>query len=141
MLSTTHDQGGEDCSVTRILLLPSSSMPLSQGIDLMVGELQVYDVNTVPLHHTAEELDRITAHASDALRKGDLEGVHTFLEKAVDTMREAILILRLLCIIERNQLPGYVLDHLVQTRELIQQAMNEARSALNTTRSGHSSAA
>jgi hypothetical protein len=141
MLSITRQLGSPDMPITRIFPLPTPAMPVSRGIEIMVSELQPYDVNTVHLHHTAQQLDMITASASHALHHGDLAGVHRSLEEAVNTMREAILILKLLCIIERNQLPGYVLEHLILTRELIQQAMNQASVALNQTAFGYSSAA
>jgi hypothetical protein len=61
-----------------------------------------------------------------------MAGVRHFLQEAVNTMREAVLILKLVCIMERNLLPGYVLEHLNLTREFIQRTMNEACAALST---------
>jgi hypothetical protein len=141
MLSITREHSSPDMPVTRIIPLPNPAMPVSRGIDIIVSELQAYDVNAAYLHQTAQQLDSITTYASNALRHGDMAGVHHSLEEAVNTMREAIIILKLLCIIERNQLPGYVLEHLILTRELIQKAMNEASTALNQAAFGYSSTA
>lgn len=126
---------------TKVVRLPSPSMSISQGINAIVCELQLFDINTIPLHCAAQELDMITASASNALEHGDVAGVHHFLEEAINTMREAVLILKLLCIMERNQLPGDVLDHLSSTRDIIQQAMNDAGAVLCKGEYGYSSTA
>ncbi len=127
--------------VTRIVPLPSPSLPVSQGIDIIVDELEDLEVNTMQLHETAQKLDFLTIRASEALHRGDMTGVQVSLGDAVNTMREAIVILKLLCIIERNRLPGDILDHLVMTREFVQKAMTETSTLLYSRKSAYSSAA
>jgi hypothetical protein len=130
MPSIARETADPELTVTRIVPLPSPSVPVSCGIDMIVSELRTYDVNTAHLHEAAQQLDAITTRASKALYDKDITGVHHFLEEAINTMREAILILKLLCIIERDHLPGDVFEHLVATRELIQRVMNEAYATL-----------
>jgi hypothetical protein len=140
MLSITR-VSSPDLPVTRIVPLPSPSLPVSQGIDIVVEELESLEVNTMQLHETAQKMDFLTTRASEALHRGDMAGVQVSLGEAVNTMREAIVILKLLCIIERNRLPGHILEHMVMTREFIQQAMAETSTLMYSRKSVYSSAA
>jgi hypothetical protein len=140
MLSMICEQHrGSDISVTRVFPVPCPSMPLSRGIDVIVDELQACKINSGHLQYTAQQLDSISICASKALHHGDLPEVRNLLKQAINTMREAILILKLLCVMERARLPGYVLEHLILTREIIQQTMNEAIVALDEKTCGYSS--
>jgi len=121
-------------SGTRIIPLPSMSMPVSWGIDAIISELDCCGIDTMSLRHTARKLDSITSRGSIALQKGEIARVYHFLEEAIATLREAHLTLKLMCITERNHLPGYVFDHLTVTREIIEHAMEDARIALGEKR-------
>jgi hypothetical protein len=47
-------------------------MPISWGLDALVGELQLFEVNTVPLHRSAQHLDMCITSAGKALEHGDI---------------------------------------------------------------------
>ncbi|MDD1678776.1 MAG: hypothetical protein LUO93_06280 [Methanomicrobiales archaeon] len=141
MLSIPLDSGTTGAPVTRVFPLPTPSMPVSRGIDAIVFELQEYQVNTIHLRHASQQLDQITVGAAIALQKGDTAGVYRSLEDALFTMREAILTLKLLGIMERNQLPRDVLNHLALIRQIIQEAMSETGTILARRKIGYSSTA
>jgi hypothetical protein len=76
MLSMICEQHrGSDISVTRVFPVPSPSMPLSRGIDVIVDELQACKINSGHLQYTAQQLDSISICASKALHHGDLPEV------------------------------------------------------------------
>jgi hypothetical protein len=63
-------------SVTRVVLLLSSSMLVSQGIDPIISALEEFEIETIPLRHMARKLDSITTRASIALKGGYVSGVY-----------------------------------------------------------------
>ena len=120
----------ESMTITKVIPLPSESMPVSWGIDTLISELEDFDVDTDPLRHSSQKLDDITLRASNALQYGDHASVYRLLDEAVVTLREAQLNLKLMCIMERNHLPSHVVEHLHFTREIIEDAMEDAKMTL-----------
>jgi hypothetical protein len=56
-------------------------------------------------------------------------------------MREVQLNLKLMAIMERNRLPGYVLDHLTLIREIIQRTLCEVDMVLGEKKGPYSTTA
>ncbi len=110
---------------TRIVRVPSPSMPISTGIENLIQELEYHDLDASSLKGLSSKLSYQTTTAAEALHNGDMHQVSLSLQEAHGTLREAIISLKLVRITTKNRIPAYVADHLLLMKSLIERALDD----------------
>ncbi|MDD1672495.1 MAG: hypothetical protein LUO82_05805 [Methanomicrobiales archaeon] len=110
---------------TRIVRVPSPSMPISMGIESIIQELEYYDLDASPLKGIPLKLSCQITTAAGALQVGDRYQVNLSLREAHSTLREATIALKMVRITTKNRMPTYVSDHLLLMKSLIESALDE----------------
>lgn len=110
---------------TRIVRVPSPSMPISMGIESIIQELEYHDIDASPLKGIPLKLSCQITIAAGALQEGDRYKVNLSLQEAHSTLREAMIDLKMVRITTKARMPSYISDHLLLMKSLIESALDE----------------
>lgn len=110
---------------TRIVRVPSPSMPISMGIENLIQELEYYDLDASSLKDFPSKLSSQITTAAGALQNGDRHQVNLSLQETHRTLREAIIALKMVRITTKTRIPAYVSDHLLLMKSLIERALDD----------------